>query len=115
MSRNDLISRREPQCVVSKCGPAQVPCEYLPANLGEPQATEETPASEASFLTLLCGLVVLLHDASALPCPLAFQICNMLNAPADEYFTFQVMLPSARPRLSALPPGPILRVCLVLR
>ena len=42
------------------------------------------------------------HDVSEPLSPLALQICNMLNAPADEYFTFQVTLPSARPHLSVL-------------
>lgn len=42
------------------------------------------------------------HDVSGLLSPLALQICNMLNAPADEYFTFQVTLPSSRPHLSVL-------------
>lgn len=37
------------------------------------------------------------HDISEPSSPLSLQICNMLNAPADEYFTFQVTLPSARP------------------
>ena len=50
----------------------------LPASCGD---LGRKPLLPASFLVLLCGLMA----------PLALQqICNMLNAPADEYFTFQV-------------------------
>lgn len=50
-----------------------------------------------SFLFCFVGLMAPPHDVSGLLSLLALQICNMLNAPADEYFTFQVTLLSARP------------------
>lgn len=57
---------------------------------------EETLIPDAFFLFCVVGLMAPLYDVSGLLSPLALQICNMLNAPADEYFTFQVTLPSAR-------------------
>lgn len=76
----------------------------LPASHGELQRKPSLPMH--SFLCLLCGFMVPPRDILGLSCPLALQICNMLNAPADEYFTFQVTLPSARPCPSALPAHP---------